>query len=106
MATLSAFTVRSIGKQVNRFLPPPGEVVVCGGGAKNPILMDGLNREFPDAEVVWSDERGIPTHAVEAVSFALLARATLLGFPSNVPSITGARSSVVLGKIVHCRVSH
>ncbi len=100
LATLSAFTTRSIGKQVKRFLPPPGEVVVCGGGARNPVLIDGLRREFPDAEVVRSEDRGIPAHAVEAVSFALLARAALLGVPANVPSITGARRPAVLGKIV------
>ena len=100
LATLSVFTTRSIGKQVKRFLPPSGEVIVCGGGARNPVLIDGLRREFSDVEVVRSEDRGIPAHAVEAVSFALLARAALLGVPANIPSITGARHPAVLGKIV------
>lgn len=100
LATLATFTTRSIGKQVKRFLPPFGEAVVCGGGARNDVLMRGLRAEFPEAEVVPSDERGIPANAVEAVSFALLARAALLGVPANVPGITGARRPVILGKIV------
>lgn len=100
MATLAAFTTRSIGRQAKRFLPEAGEVVVCGGGAENPVLMKGLAAEFPDVRVVRSDARGIPAHAVEGVSFALLARAALLGVPANVPAVTGARRPVVLGKIL------
>jgi anhydro-N-acetylmuramic acid kinase len=99
MATLSAFTARSIGTQVKRFLPKLEEVVVCGGGSSNSVLMQGLRDEFPDADVVRADDRGIPAAAVEAVSFALLARAALIGVPANVPRITGARRRVVLGKI-------
>ena len=100
MATLAAFTTRSIGRQAKRFLPEAGEVVVCGGGAENPVLMKGLAAEFPETRVVRSDARGIPAHAVEGVSFALLARAALLGVPANVPAITGASRPVVLGKIL------
>ncbi|HJM43954.1 MAG: anhydro-N-acetylmuramic acid kinase [Nitrospinota bacterium] len=100
MATLAAFTTRSIGRQVRRFLPEADEVVVCGGGAENPVLMKGLAAEFPDARVVRSDARGVPAHAVEGVSFALLARAALLGVPANVPAVTGASRPVVLGKIL------
>ncbi len=100
MATLAAFTARSIGKQVKRFLADVGEAVVCGGGARNPVLMQGLRAEFPSVAVVRSDDRGIPSEAVEAVSFALLARATLLDIPASVPEVTGARRPVVHGKIV------
>ncbi|MBN2314185.1 MAG: anhydro-N-acetylmuramic acid kinase, partial [Sedimentisphaerales bacterium] len=38
--------------------------------------------------------------AKEAVSFAILAWATIKGLTSNVPGATGAEQSVVLGKIV------
>jgi anhydro-N-acetylmuramic acid kinase len=46
------------------------------------------------------DRLGIPGDAREAVSFAILARETLRGRPGNVPSATGARRPVVLGKII------
>ena len=103
MATLSAFTTRAIGKQVKRFLLPPGgvgEVVVCGGGVHNRTLMAGLAEEFPEIPVVPSDDRGVPADAVEAAAFALLADAALQGIPANVPAITGARRAVVLGKVI------
>jgi anhydro-N-acetylmuramic acid kinase len=45
------------------------------------------------------DESGIPSEAKEALAFALLAAATLDGFPSNIPSCTGAKRQVLLGSI-------
>ena len=52
------------------------------------------------SKVIVMDELGLSADAKEAVSFALLARETIRGVPNNVPSATGARKSVVLGKIV------
>ncbi len=46
------------------------------------------------------DELGLDADAKEAVSFALLAAATIRGRTNNVPSATGATRPVVLGKIV------
>ena len=43
---------------------------------------------------------GIAGDAKEAVSFAILAWQTIRGATGNVPSATGARHPVVLGKIV------
>ena len=43
---------------------------------------------------------GIQTQAKEALAFAVLAAATLRGRPNTVPSCTGARRAVVMGKIV------
>jgi anhydro-N-acetylmuramic acid kinase len=40
--------------------------------------------------------------AKEPLAFAIMAHETLMGRPSNVPPITGARRAVVLGKIVPC----
>jgi anhydro-N-acetylmuramic acid kinase len=37
--------------------------------------------------------------AKEGVAFALLAWLTWNGFPGNVPSATGAKRAVVLGKV-------
>jgi anhydro-N-acetylmuramic acid kinase len=51
-----------------------------------------------------SDAYGLPVDAKEAIAFALLARATMRGEPANVPSVTGARKSVVLG-VIHKRAA-
>ena len=50
-------------------------------------------------ELRFSDEFGIPTQAKEAVAFAVLAHETWHRRPGNVPSATGAKRAVVLGKI-------
>jgi anhydro-N-acetylmuramic acid kinase len=100
LATATAFTAASIARAY-RFLPsPPDEVILCGGGARNPTLVAMLQRELAPARVLLMDSLGIPVEAKESVSFALLAVRTLRGQPGNVPSATGARHSVVLGKIV------
>jgi anhydro-N-acetylmuramic acid kinase len=59
-----------------------------------------LSAELEPARVRMTDEFGVPVEAKEAVSFALLAVATIRGEPGNVPRATGARRPVVLGKIV------
>jgi anhydro-N-acetylmuramic acid kinase len=103
-ATATAFTVRSIADAVQRFVLRRArfaEMVVSGGGAKNPTLMGMLANELSTLGVALrtSDEFGIPAEAKEAVAFALMAHETWHRRPSNVPSATGAKRSAVLGKI-------
>ncbi len=101
LATLNAFTSASIRDAYRRFLPKwPDEVILCGGGARNRLLVQRLKADLQPSRVVVMDELGLNADAKEAVSFALLARETIRGVPNNVPSATGARKSVVLGKIV------
>jgi len=101
VGTVTAFTAHSIADAYRRLLPQyPDEVILCGGGARNPALVDMLRKELAPAAVLLTDDLGIDADAKEAVSFAILARETIRGRPSNVPSATGARRSAILGKIV------
>jgi anhydro-N-acetylmuramic acid kinase len=101
LATLNLFTSRSIRDAYRRFLPNrPDEVILCGGGARNKLLVQRLKADLQPSNVIVMDEFGISADAKEAVSFALLARETIRGVPNNVPSATGAERAVVLGKIV------
>lgn len=101
VATVTAFTARSIADAYRRFLPKPvDEVILCGGGARNEALAGMLRKELPSAKVAPMDEYGISADAKEAVSFAILAHETIRGRPNNVPSATGASRPAVLGKIV------
>lgn len=101
VATLTEFTAASIADACAWHLPgAPDEVILCGGGARNDTLARQLAERLCLARVRIMDEFGIDADAKEAVSFALLAYATVHGLPSNVPSATGARRPVVLGKIV------
>lgn len=101
VATVTAFTARSIALAYRRFLPTmPDEVILCGGGAHNSTLVEMLRSELADVKMLSTDDFGISVDAKEAVSFAILAWATIKGMANNVPSATGASQSVVLGKIV------
>jgi anhydro-N-acetylmuramic acid kinase len=106
IATATTLTVRSIGMAIERFVLPKGdfsELIVSGGGAKNPTLMAWLVKEVRGLglRLRSSDELGIPSSAKEAVAFAVMAYETWNRRPSNVPSATGAKLAVVLGKICY-----
>jgi anhydro-N-acetylmuramic acid kinase len=75
-------------------------LIVSGGGAHNPLLVKRLVELLPHLAVELSDRYGLPVDAKEAIAFAILADRTLHGLPGNLPSVTGARRAVVLGKIV------
>ncbi len=101
VATVTAFTARTIADAYRRFLPAmPDEMVLAGGGVHNRTLVRMLQRELTAVKIRTTDEFGIDVDAREAVAFAVLAWATICGTANNVPSATGAAEPVVLGKIV------
>jgi anhydro-N-acetylmuramic acid kinase len=101
VATLTCFTALTVGEALRRFVRSPvQEVVVSGGGAFNRTLLRHLEWAVWPAALRPVEVYGIPALAKEPAAFALLALETLRGRPSNVPSATGARRPVVLGKLV------
>jgi anhydro-N-acetylmuramic acid kinase len=103
LATLSAFTVEAVARNLRDFVFPKVEVrelVVTGGGARNAFLMRRLAEALPQCTVASVDTLGVPARALEAMAFAWLAYLTATGRPGNLPAVTGARGSRVLGCIV------
>jgi anhydro-N-acetylmuramic acid kinase len=101
--TCTAFTAASILLNYEHFIFPRwaiAEVIVCGGGAENPVLVRMLQDHLQPRLVTTPETYGYPNAALEAILFALLAHATVHGHPANIPSATGAQRAVVLGKIV------
>ncbi|HWF39180.1 MAG TPA: anhydro-N-acetylmuramic acid kinase [Candidatus Acidoferrales bacterium] len=100
--TATVFTSLSIADAFRRLILPKIEVqelIVSGGGAKNPLMMAQLAASVPGVEVVPSDRLGVPTEAKEAFAFAILAYEAYHGRTNNLPSATGARHAVVMGKL-------
>ena len=103
VATLTALTARSIADAYTRFGPPGGvdEVIVHGGGARNPTLLALLAAALPPGVAVRQhDDFGVPAKAKESVAFALMGYEGLHGRPGALPSCTGAARPAVLGALV------
>ena len=97
-ATLIALTARSIADAVHAYAPGAREVLVCGGGVHNPVLMATIASALAPASVASTATLGIDPDFVEAMLFAWLARERLGGRTvENVYAVTGARGARVLG---------
>lgn len=99
LATLTEFTVRTIADAIRRWVLPRGvdELLVTGGGARNPLIMRGLRTQLAPLTVVTGDVLGVDPDAKEAVAFAALAWAHVKSVPGNMPDATGAAGPRVLG---------
>jgi len=100
LATLTAFTARSVADAYRRFLPRlPDEVIVGGGGAQNPYLLELLARELAPVPVLTHENVGINGSSKEAVAFALLADGFLRGEATTLPRVTGAARGAISGSL-------
>jgi anhydro-N-acetylmuramic acid kinase len=103
IATLTHFTVESIGQAFERLVLPRGAVrdlLVSGGGVHNQTLMALLARRLAPIPVASVATAGMDPDAKEAIGFAVLANESLFCSPGNIPQATGARGPRVLGKFV------
>lgn len=99
VATAVQLTADSIGDAYRRFIPEPiREVLLSGGGAKNPALFAAIEKSAAPVTVRHFDDVFFDGEAKEAVAFALLGYLHVTKRPGNVPSATGARGPRVLGK--------
>ncbi len=102
-ATLVHLTAVGIVDAIDRYLPACGEIIVCGGGARNETLMQILKgMAGATRKVLTTDALGWPSGAIEACTFAWLAARRLAGMPGNVSSVTGATAPVLLGAMYEC----
>jgi UDP-N-acetylmuramoyl-tripeptide--D-alanyl-D-alanine ligase len=73
-------------------------VLASGGGVRTAELMRRLRKRLARARVESSEVMGVDPEAKEAIAFAVLAYQSARGRPGNLPSATGARRALVLGK--------
>lgn len=99
MATLLSMTVHSISAAMDTLPAYPKQVVVCGGGQHNRLLMQRLGQAL-NCGVSLADNLGMSGDFIEAELMALLAARRVRNLPSTYPSTTGARTATVAGDIL------
>ena len=99
--TLIALTAQGIVAAIDEHCAGASEVLVCGGGAQNTVLMHELEAALAPRRLSTTAAHGIAINEVEALAFAWLAREAIAGRPGNVPTVTGARGPRVLGAVFH-----
>jgi len=105
-STLVELTAITITGAINKYAPATMEVIVGGGGAHNPRLMQALAGKLAKCKVTSTADLGINPDALEAVAFAWLARCRIEEQPGNLPSVTGATAPLLLGCIYKPGTGH
>jgi len=98
--TLVELTAVTIADAISRLQPePPSSCYICGGGAHNHYLLERLGRALPACNIKTTDDLGMNPDFVEAIAFAWLARERLQLRSGNLPEVTRASKSTILGGI-------
>jgi len=98
-ATLLELTVDGIATALETHCKEADEIYLCGGGAHNGALVRRLKQRLSDRAIALTDDLGVNADWVEAFAFAWLARQTLDGNAGNLPEVTGAKGTRILGAI-------
>lgn len=99
LATAVEHVAWGVAHGLERWVPERvGALAVAGGGVHHAGLMRALARRTR-ADCAPSERWGVPAKAREGLVFAVLAARTVLGISVTQPSVTGARSGRLLGKL-------
>lgn len=92
-------TIQAINKQLTLSDNLPNELLICGGGAKNPLIIERFSKLLEDWSVLTTDQLNIDSSFIEAMAFAWLAYCRIHNLPSNITTVTGATKAISLGVI-------
>ena len=105
-ATLLELSVRTISEAIKNHAPVCDEILVCGGGVHNKLVMQRLSDLQAGTEINSTEKVGLDPDAVEAVAFAWLAKRRMENQFGNLTSVTGADDQVMLGAIYNAGQSN
>ncbi|MDQ2193888.1 anhydro-N-acetylmuramic acid kinase [Vibrio sp. A14(2019)] len=98
--TLCEYTALTIATQVAHYqCGPAPELLLCGGGARNPLLVERLQAHLAHWRIMPTSDKGVDSDYMEAMAFAWLAQRRLHNLPSNLPEVTGASALASLGVV-------
>ena len=103
LATLCSVVAYGVSSSLASAGLSPSTIYLCGGGRHNRALVKALQSEMPGIVFADYSQLGFDADLREAIAFALLADAKLLGEYSTWLSTTGAVKPSVLGNVVHSR---
>ena len=98
-ATLLKLSGVTIANAIKKYATGFSEVIVCGGGAYNLLLMKTIEDLLVDFKVTTTSDYGLSPDCIEAVTFGWLAKKRLENKPANISSVTGANKNVILGGV-------
>lgn len=98
-ATLLQLTTLSIANGIFDYCPNAEETYLCGGGARNSVLVSHVKEALSGKKVVLTNALGVDADWVEGYAFAWLARQAILELPGNLPAVTGANGERILGAV-------
>ena len=104
-ATLTSFTGSIIGRELSLLLKDSNkkiqEVIVCGGGRKNKILLQKIKENLPsNVNLKLVDSYKVDGDFIESQAFAYLAIRSLLKLPISFPKTTGCKSPSIGGELI------
>ena len=100
--SLLAATARILRLSVDRERSIAGEprrIVLAGGGAKNPVLVELVRECFPRSRVEVARSGVFAPDHHEPAAMALIAARTISRLPSSLPAVTGATKPAILGHV-------
>lgn len=96
-ATLHELTCQSIAREIAPL--HVDSLIVCGGGRLNLHLVARLRALLSETKVLVAEDVGVDGDGIEAATFAYLAWCLLEGKAGNLPEVTAAAGSRLLGSI-------
>ena len=98
-ATLTAFAAGAVALGVAACPEKPRQIVACGGGRHNPVLLAWI-ADYVSVPVAKAEDNGWRGDSIEAEAFAYLAARTARGLPISFPGTTGVPAPMTGGRIV------
>ena len=101
LRTLVKFTSVSIKSNIEQFILNKhlvDNLIVSGGGACHPILMDDIKKDL-DIPILNIIDYGIESKIKESLLMSVLGYAKIKNIKSSMPNVTGASKDIALGEI-------